>query len=111
MDKPEAQMQSFRDALDICRLKDLGFNGFPFTWCNRRPRDKNVWIRIDKGVATIEWILRFPTTRIHHLDFFHLNHKPVLLCMDSELNRFYRKSQPFRFEAMWLKDNACEGVI
>ena len=46
LDRPEAQMQSFRDALDFCRLKDLGFNGFPFSWCNRRPGDQNVWIRL-----------------------------------------------------------------
>ena len=111
LDRPEAQMQSFRDALDFCELKDLGFNGFPFTWCNRRPGDQNVWIRLDRGVATIEWILRFLTTRIHHLDCFHSNHKPVLLCMDSELNWFYRKSRPFQFDAMWLKDSTCEGVI
>ena len=60
-------MQSFHDALDFCRLKDLGFNGFQFTWSNKRPREQNVWIRLDRGVATIEWILRFPTSRIHHL--------------------------------------------
>jgi len=39
LDRTEAQIQSFKDALDCCRLKDLGFNGFPFTWCNRRPGD------------------------------------------------------------------------
>ena len=41
LDRPERQMQSFRDALDYCRLKNLGFNGYPFTWCNRRPSDQN----------------------------------------------------------------------
>ena len=71
LDRPERQMQGFRDALDFCGLKDLGFNGFPFTWCNRRPGDQNVWIRLDRGIATVDWILRFPTTRIHHLDVFH----------------------------------------
>ena len=59
-------MQGFRDALDFCRLRDLGFNGFPFTWCNRRPDGQNVWIRLDREVASVEWILRFPTARIHH---------------------------------------------
>ena len=29
--RPERQMQGFRDALDFCGFKDLGFNGFPFT--------------------------------------------------------------------------------
>lgn len=104
-------MQGFRDAFDFCGLKDLGFNGFPFTWSNRRPRVQNVWIRLDREVATIEWILKFPTSRIHHLDAFHSNHKPLFLCSDSELKRFYRKGHPFRFEAMWLKDNSCDGVV
>ena len=97
--------------MDDCRLKDLGFNGYPFTWYNRRPGAHNVWIRLDRGVATVEWMLRFPTSRIHHLDAFHSDHKPILLCSDSKLKRFYRRGRPFRFEAMWVKDDSCEKVI
>ena len=111
LDRPERQMQGFRDALDFCRLKDLGFNGFPFTWCNRRPGNQNVWIRLDRGVATVDWILKYPTSRIHHLDAFHSDHKPILLSPDPEQNRFYKKGRPFRFEAMWLRDRSCEEVI
>ena len=47
LDRPERQMQGFRDEIDFCGFKDLGFNGFPFTWCNRRPGDQNVWVRLD----------------------------------------------------------------
>ena len=104
-------MYGFRDAFDFCKLKDLGYFGFPFTWCNRRPGDQNVWIRLDRGVALVEWILWFPSSRIHHLDAFHSNHKPLLLCFDSEFNRFYKKGRPFQFEAMWLKEISCETVI
>ena len=111
LDRPERQMQSFRDALDYCRLKDLGFNGYPFTWCNRRLGVQNTWVRLDRGVATVDWILRFPTSRIHHLDAFHSDHKPLLLCSDFEFKRFYRRGKPFQFEAMWLKDQSCEVVI
>ena len=28
LDRPERQMQGFREALDYCRLRDLGFNGY-----------------------------------------------------------------------------------
>ena len=49
LDRPERQMQGFRDAIDFGGLKDLDFNGFPFTWCNRRPSDQNVWVRLDEG--------------------------------------------------------------
>lgn len=91
LDRSERQMQSFCDALDFCCLKDLGFNGFPFTWCNKRARDQNFWIRLDRDVALVDWILQFPSSSIHHLDAFHSNHKPILLCSDSEINHFTKK--------------------
>ncbi|KAL4652403.1 hypothetical protein ACB092_01G230800 [Castanea dentata] len=99
LDRPEHQMQGFRDALDFCGLRDIGYNGFPFTWCNHR------------CVATMDWLLKFPTTRVHHLEAFHSDHRPLLLASDSESRRFYRKGCPFRLEAMWLKDKSCETVI
>ena len=104
-------MQGFREALDYCRLRDLGFNEYPFAWCNRRSGDQNVCIYLDKGVALVEWILKFPSSQIHHLEAFHSNHKPILLYIDSEFKRFYKKGCPFRFEAMWIKDNSCERII
>lgn len=62
-------------------------------------------------MATVNWILRFPASLIHHLESFHSDHKPLLLCLDSEFKRFYRKGRPFRFEATWLKDSTYEDVI
>ena len=111
LDRPERQIQGFRDALDFCSLRDIGYNGFPFTWCNRRPGDHNIWVRLDRGVASVDWLLKFPTTRVHHLEAFHLDHRPLLLASDFESRRFYRKDRPFRFEVMWLKDKSCEAVI
>ena len=70
-----------------------------------------MWIRLDKGVTSVDWILSFPSSRIHHLDAFHMDHKPILLCLDPEINHFYRKGRPFRFEAIWLKDESCEEVV
>jgi hypothetical protein len=29
-------MQAFRDVIDECKLRDIGFLGPKFTWCNRR---------------------------------------------------------------------------
>lgn len=70
-----------------------------------------MWILLERGVASIEWILRFPSSRIHHLDAFHFDHKPLIFCSDSEFNCFYKKGRPFRFEAIWLKDSSYEEVI
>ena len=43
----ENQMQFFRECLDFCGLKDLGYSGLPFTWCNRRFEGNVVWVRLD----------------------------------------------------------------
>lgn len=104
-------MQGFRDAFDFCGFKNIGFNGFPCTWCNRRQGDHNVRIWLDRGVAIMDWILRFPMFEIHHLECFHSDHRPILLISDAEQKSFYKKGQPFKFEAMWLKDKTCENVI
>lgn len=69
--RPERQMHGFRDALDYCNLRDLGFSSYPFTWCNKTLGNQNVWILLDRRVASVEWILRFPSSWVHHLDAFH----------------------------------------
>ncbi|XP_075663380.1 uncharacterized protein LOC142632953 [Castanea sativa] len=69
----ERQMTNFRAALDFCGLRDLGYVGFPFTWCNNQ---------FDGEV-----------------------------CSNDENVRFYKKGRPFQFEAVWMKDKSCEGVI
>ena len=35
----------------------------------------------------------------------------VVGMFDDENVRFYNKSRPFRFEAVWLRDESCEGII
>ena len=59
----------------------------------------------------MDWFLRFPTSRIHHLECFDSDHKPILLISDAEQKRFYRKGHSFRFEAMWVKDKNCGEVV
>ena len=109
--RPKKQMQDFRDCLDVCGLKDLGFSGLPFTWCNRRYNEALVWVRLDRAVATADWILKFPTARLHHLPGSSSDHKPLWLVSDDLQTRFARAKKPFRFEAMWLNDERCEGVV
>ena len=111
LDRPKRQMQGFHDAFDYCGLKDLGYSGFSFTWCNWKQRILNAWVRLDCGIASMDWILRFPTTRVHHLEAFHSDHRPIILVYDSQFKRFYYKGQLLRFEFMWLKDKSCENVI
>ena len=104
-------MREFREALDFCGFRDLGFVGSPFTWCNNRPDEGVTWIRLDRGVATPEWSQLFPTVRVHHIAGSLSDHCPLWLSSDDENKRFYKRNRPFRFEATWLKDEGCEAVI
>ena len=107
----ERQMMEFREALDYCSFRDLGFVGAPFTWCNNQYDGMVTWIRLDRAVATNTWIQFFPSTRVHHISGSLSDHCPLWICTDDENIRFYRKRRPFRFEAAWMKDEGCEGVI
>ena len=48
------QMDDFRNAINTCNLKDLGFNGSNFTWCNMREGPARIYMRLDRPLATAE---------------------------------------------------------
>ncbi|KAK7842480.1 hypothetical protein CFP56_013686 [Quercus suber] len=83
---------------------------------NQVPLGGNVQIKngesgLDRAVATADWILKFPTACLHHLPGSSSDHKPLWLVSDDLQTRFNRAQKPFRFEAIWLKDERCEGVV
>ena len=70
-----------------------------------------VWVQLDRALATADWILKFPSIRLHHLQGFSFDHKPLWLASNDVNACFYRSQKPFQFEAMWLKDDRCEDVV
>jgi hypothetical protein len=44
-------MAAFREVLDFCNLRDIGFSGVPWTYDNRKEGARNVKVRLDRGVA------------------------------------------------------------
>ena len=83
-------MQQFRDSLDFCGLKDLGFSGLPYTWSNRRFDGQMIWVRLDRAVASADRMLKFPSVRVHHVPGYSSDHKPIWLVSDDAHTRFYR---------------------
>jgi exonuclease III len=66
-EKRESQMQDFRDILDQCQLRDLGYRGPWFTWDNRRQGTENIRERLDRAVASNEWMELYPNAMVKHL--------------------------------------------
>ena len=47
-------MEAFRNAVDNCVFRDLGFVGQRFTWCNGRIGDQRTLIKLDRVVEMID---------------------------------------------------------
>jgi hypothetical protein len=86
--RSESQMAAFRDCLQICELKDLGFSVLPFTYDNKRAGAANVRVCLDRVVADDSWRDIFPAASVVHLVSPCSNHCPVLLSLQRE-NREY----------------------
>ncbi|XP_075675058.1 uncharacterized protein LOC142644299 [Castanea sativa] len=80
----ESQMKDFKEALDYCGFRDLGFVGALYTWCNNQFDKTTIWIRLDRGVATSSWIQMFPSTRVHHILGSLSDHCPLWICTNDE---------------------------
>ena len=104
-------MVAFREALDFCGFRDLGYVGSPFTWCNNQFSGALTWIGLERGVATPSWTEMFPFVRMHHIEGSLSDHTPLWVCLDNEQVRFYKTRRPLKFEAVWMKDEHCGDVI
>ena len=83
-------MQLFRDAIDECGFMDLGFIGSKLAWSKHFVNDNSIWERLDKGLATNNWFLKFPGTLVHHLQCHLLDHSPLFISL-SGLETLARK--------------------
>lgn len=108
---PPRQMDAFRKALEICKLVDLGFIGYPYTWNNRQPRDANTKEQLDKAVANEAWRTKFPKTTITHIISYSSNHLPLILQNHESPKRTWKGQCGFKFEEAWLLWDECEAII
>ncbi|KAK4397026.1 hypothetical protein Sango_1539200 [Sesamum angolense] len=109
--RPLWQVRRFREALVSIDVYDLGFEGDPFTWCNRHPEPDIIFERLDRACADSEWRHKFPNTVVRHIPTTSSDH--VVLSIDTENNHkpARPKHRPFRFEASWTSSADCEQVI
>ena len=63
-------------------LETLVLWGGKFTWCNGHPNDFTIWERLDRVVATIEWLGKFLVTKVIHLECGSSDHRPILICLN-----------------------------
>lgn len=75
--RPQQQMGNFVDTINWCRLKDVGFVGPKFTWLYQREDCIQIWERLDRALAMLDWLNLFPLAKLFHQP---LQHQITLCC-------------------------------
>ncbi|KAH6762363.1 hypothetical protein C2S52_019796 [Perilla frutescens var. hirtella] len=65
--REEVRIVNFRMALQDCALEDIGYSGFNYTWSNNHEGSKNILERLDRFLATDDWMEKFPLVKVEHL--------------------------------------------
>ncbi|KAL2899875.1 hypothetical protein RDABS01_024957 [Bienertia sinuspersici] len=108
--RDERRMDAFRETVDVCLLRDLGFTGSMFTWQRGNDPVRVIRERLDRFRACVEWCALFPWCSVRHFSIYKSDHAPILLSADTQ--RLWRNGgKRFTFEALWLANGGCEGVV
>ena len=107
--RPQSQMEKFRNMVNYCGFKDLGYVELDFTWCNMQEGASRMYLRLDRVFATSDWIDKFGEARVHHLVDSTSDHCALVLS-DPKAPKLPR-SHRFHFESMWIKREECKEVI
>ena len=104
-------MEDFQVALEGCNLFDLGFQGYKFTWSNKRPGVANTKERLDRVVVNREWKDKFSASTLIHGFSHAFDHASLFLHIRTHHD--FRGGGPcgFRFEESWLMWDECKEVV
>lgn len=69
----------FRDTLDECCLRDLGFEGQWYTWERGLTASTMVRERLDRFCGNYSWCNLFPEAYVEHLVRFKSDHTPIMV--------------------------------
>lgn len=108
-----AEMLAFHEVMSEFSLHDLGFEGYQFTWSNKRPIPNSIEERLDFFLANDKWFSLWQSTWVTHLMPHASDHSPIIAesCVTRRKKKKRRVHQ-FRFEELWLQEEAeCEEII
>ena len=97
------QMQLFKEVIDECGFMDLGFIGSFFTQSKHFWDGWSIQERLDRGLATNSFFLKFPDTQVHHPYCDASDHSPLLINLS-------RLDTPTRKKKIALRKCCCLNI-
>ncbi|CAL9003580.1 unnamed protein product, partial [Prunus brigantina] len=100
-------MDDFRRFVTDSNLLDLGYEGYPFTWRNRR-EDGGIQERLDRGFANDQWLRLYPEARVVHQVVEGSDHVMVWLHTSPTQPR---RACRFIFDPRWSTMERCHEIV
>ncbi|KAL9663861.1 hypothetical protein QQ045_019254 [Rhodiola kirilowii] len=102
-------MRTFREAVMDCGLTDLGYEGSPFTFSNRRSGGWETRARLDRMLANSSWRRIYPEAQVNHLPAISSDHN--FLVLSCKRRKWRREYMLFKFEPMWIREENFGEVV
>lgn len=101
--RPERQMDGFRDAVSACGFFDLGFTGLSYTWDNCQEGTHNIKVRLDRAFANASFVDLFKQIRVYHEQTTESDHCCLMIDCNRSRRRKGRGRRSFKYENMWRR--------
>lgn len=103
-------MKFFWEAISDCGLIDLGFQGNPFMFSNRRKGILETKVRLDRAFFNHSWRTRFPAAQVTHLPCISSDNFILFIDLLGGSSR-PRQRRTFRLEPMWLRSEGFMPLV
>ena len=100
--KPLWPIQDFQTTLLHYGLVDLGFQGYRYTWRNRRHGNDFVEQWLERVYASEDWRELYPQAKVLHTTAAYSDHNPILLTTEPTILCHHRKTKLHHFKEKWV---------
>nr|XP_009793107.1 PREDICTED: uncharacterized protein LOC104240027 [Nicotiana sylvestris] len=102
------ESRDFLSCMEDCGMCDLGFNGYPFTWCNGKGRRNRISERLDRVMINEGWLDLFHSNRVDHRGKIGSDHNLMIFKAGSDNVEFTRY---FRFLNFWTSQSGYLSTV